>query len=479
MREILALVMLSGCSLLYDPDQLPTFGGSDAGTDSMGSSDGPPDAGFVDSIVEPLRIYEGQGIDNSRPAILTIQGTGFVAGAVTVTIAPTATGAMADLVLGSVNVAADGRSLAVPVVANIMPTVGNETAVPLTITIEQTGEPKITLAWTEVALDELTAITQLPPTQNRYSRVALAAAGTLPTGGPRVSIHSMSSISLAAFHADAMTTAPGAGGCAGGAPGLAGACPGAGGAGVKADANMPVASAGGGAGFSVRGGDGGANTGGPVVGDPFVASYAAPANVASGGGGGGSSALGTADGGAGGAGGGTLELHADGNLTTAALTALGGAGGAGAGGTGGGGAGGLLILRTGHTLAVSSVNVAGGTGGFAGNPGSAGRIRVDAPLGSITGAQIGPAFAISTPVVTTQSTLTVSIRTPSGVAFKLSRLDQHGALVELADVISGTGTADVAVPLVEGWNRLCVTVPGGAYADDIANECVELALIPN
>jgi len=494
MREILALmILLSGCSLLYNPSNLPAGAAGDArpGDDgALGDArvldapvfDAPADAPFAvadpslvrATSVQPALIYEGQGVDHSRPAVLTITGVNFVPGAV-VAIAATDSRATADLTLGAVVVAADGNSLALPVTANVMPLVG-QGSVPLTITISERGFTT-TIAWSETALDELTSVAQLPPTQQRYSQVAIAAAGALPTGGPRVRVHSMSSISLAAFHADATTTAAGAGGCSGGAPGAPGACPGGGGAGASGTAPA-VPTSGGGAGFVAQGGNGGAQTGGPIVGDPFVASYANPANVASGGGGGGST-LAQANGGAGGAGGGTLELRADGDLTTAAITALGGAGSAGTGATGGGGAGGLVILRTGHTFAVASVDVSGGLGGssLAGNAGSAGRVRVDAPLGSIAGAQLGAAFAIDTPLITTQHTLTVTIRIPSLVAFKLSRLDQDGQLLYLPDQMSGTGTVDVAVPLINGWNRLCVTVPGGAYADDIANTCVELAFM--
>jgi hypothetical protein len=482
MRVILALVLLSGCSLLYNPNNLP----SGPGIDAKIYQDAPIDVPFADAdpsmlratSVQPPVIYEGQGVDHSRPAVLTVTGANFVPGRVTVTIAATSGNDTADLTLGSVVVAADGNSFAVPVTANIMPLIGGQTSVPLTITISELGATT-TIRWSETALDELTAVSQLPPTQQRYSRVALAAAGTLPSGGPRATIHSMSSISLAAFHADATTTAAGAGGCSSGAPGAPGACPGGGRAGANGQAAI-IPTPGGGAGFAAKGGDGGAGTGGPMVGDALVASYANPANVASGGGGGGSTvAAGTANGGAGGGGGGTLELHAEGDLTTAAITALGGAGSAGTGATGGGGAGGLVILRTGHTLAVASVDVSGGLGGssLAANAGSSGRIRVDAPLGSVAGAQVGPAFAIDTPLITAQHTLTVTIRIPSLVPFKLSQLDQRGVLVYLPDQMSGTGTVEVNVPLGNGWNKLCLTVPGGAYADDIANECVEIAFM--
>jgi hypothetical protein len=479
MQEFSVLVLLTGCSFLYNPNDLPNAGAIDAKV----FTDVAPDLPFADadptmlraSGVQPPLIYEGQGVDNSRPAVLTISGANFVPGAI-VAIAATNLGDTADLVLGAAVVAGDGNSIAVPVTANIMALVGGETAVPLTITISELGV-STTIAWSETALDELTAVTQLPPTQQRYSRVALAAAGTLPTGGPRVSLHSMSSISLAAFHADALTTAAGAGGCDSGPPSASGACPGGGGAGTSG----ALPSSGGGAGYLAKGGDGGAGTGGPIVGDAFVASYNNPANIASGGGGGGSTALATtANGGAGGGGGGTLELHADGDLTTAALTALGGAGSAGTGATGGGGAGGLVILRTGHTFAVASVDVTGGLGGssLSGNAGSIGRIRVDAPLGSIAGAQAGPAFAIDTPLITAHQTLTVTIRIPSLVAFKLSQLDANSALTYvMPDPMSGTGTLDVPVRLANGWNKLCLTVPGGAYGDDIANECVEIAFM--
>jgi hypothetical protein len=131
-------------------------------------------------------------------------------------------------------------------------------------------------------------------------------------------------------------------------------------------------------------------------------------------------------------------------------------------------------------MTVASVDVSGGLGGasLATNAGSTGRIRVDSALTSIDGAQVGPAFGIDTPLITAQHTLMVNIRIPSLIAFKLSRLDQAGALVYLApDPMSGTGTATIAVPLINGWNKLCLTVPGGLYADDIANECVDVAFM--
>src|SRR5664279_2069794 len=98
MREILAVVVLSGCSLIYNPN---TLKGGDGRDGAVAADDAPADSPFVDSIVQPLRIYEGQGVDNSRPAVLTIRGTGFVAGGVTVTIAPTSSPDTADLTLGA------------------------------------------------------------------------------------------------------------------------------------------------------------------------------------------------------------------------------------------------------------------------------------------------------------------------------------------------------------------------------------------
>ena len=80
-------------------------------------------------------------------------------------------------------------------------------------------------------------------------------------------------------------------------------------------------------------------------------------------------------------------------------------------------------------------------------------------------------------MITDQHTLAVDLQLPSQIAFKLSRLDQRGVLVYLPDVMSGTGIATVDVPLINGWNKLCLTVPGGLYEDDVANECIELAFI--
>ncbi|MBC7978065.1 MAG: hypothetical protein H7138_24040, partial [Myxococcales bacterium] len=184
MQEILALVLLSGCSLLYDPSNLPS--GDDArgpdapGLDAAIPADAPGDQPYGDAdptmlratSVQPPLIYEGQGVDHSRPVVLTITGANFVPGNVTVTIAPTNSADTADLTLGSVEVAADGNSLAVPVTANIMPLIGGQTSVPLTITISELGA-STTIRWSETALDELTSVAQLPPTQQRYARVAL------------------------------------------------------------------------------------------------------------------------------------------------------------------------------------------------------------------------------------------------------------------------------------------------------------------
>src|SRR5450755_3377640 len=139
MQRILMLVLLTSCSLIYDPSKI--HAGDGGGSDGAGFADAPVDTPYVAadpsmvhaSDLQPPVIYEGQGVDNSRPAVLTIRGVNFASGA-TVTIAPTNTGDSADLTVGTVAVAADAHSLAVPITANIMTTLGAGIGVPLTIT---------------------------------------------------------------------------------------------------------------------------------------------------------------------------------------------------------------------------------------------------------------------------------------------------------------------------------------------------------
>ena len=121
MRHHLAALFLllsaNGCSLLYNPNNLPP---PNADADDGDGVDADPTKFQVDDV-GPHVLLEGQGIGGSRPAILTLIGQGFVEGVEVELIAPG--GEPVKFVVDNLNivVASGGSVLAVPVVLPVDP----------------------------------------------------------------------------------------------------------------------------------------------------------------------------------------------------------------------------------------------------------------------------------------------------------------------------------------------------------------------
>ena len=476
---------LAGCSLIYNPSNLPDQRG-DGGPDTP-PIDAPIDSPIADANAALLRLdavkspdlLEGAGQSGSSPQVLVVYGMHILKTA-TITITPA--NPAATIQVSNVSLADDGNSFAALVRAGYMDSV-NEAAgkIDLTITVTQPGADPKTIPWKLQPLDELTttgANAPVPGSTKIYSRVQVNGDIDFIPGAGRAIVKAVGGINITgrvSANANPTTRVPGAGGCAGGVGNNDGQCFGAGKAG------------GGGAGFVVMGGDGAANTGGPVSGDDLVKIYDGQGAAMNKGAGGGGS---TGDGGGGG---GTIELTAGGDInarTVQANAAAGAGGGIGAGG--GGGAGGVVVMRAGGTLThPMALSVAGGAGGGGtlgtGGAGSIGRWRFDAAavmgnppaVGAATPAPrrgpmivrpANPIFEINKP--------TLMIAGKSGDAIQLLTLYPDGT----SETKTATMTSDlypVQPPtLAIGLNTVCVIVPGGNFANDEAKNCLDLAFIP-
>jgi hypothetical protein len=509
------VVLASGCSLIYNPNNIekPPVDASDAPMidadmtvdariDMLPPADANPAALALEDAT-PSVIYEGQGVDNSPPAMLVIKGHHFIPGA-TVSISPNT-----GLTLGTPMVSANGDYIAVPITIDVDGS--NATAtVPLTISVDENGATTQMLAG-KLSLQQLPQLvgTSLTlPLAERYSRVALTGAATFTGTGP-VLIRSMSSITCmgipAKGAAPASTTTAGAagpGGCPGGAEASAGGCAG-------------VIGGGGGGGYGTAGTTGGGGGAGGALGakhgTELIISYqgmmadGADRNQSSGGGGGAAvnATLGS-KGGAGGGGGGTVELTAGGDINCGAVNVSGGNGAnatstlsTAASGGGGGGAGGVIVVRTeAGTITNTTLTASGGSpgdgagGGAAGGQGGAGRIRVDTPGTVPTTAPTGVvhrglAFAAATMRVSTTDNPMVTLLGTAGDVFDMYVVDPAG--VEhfgepKNQTIDGNGMKSLVVTLLPGYNRLCATLrPGVRNKDDrfsLADTCVEIAYLP-
>lgn len=519
------VVFASGCSLIYNPNNIekPPIDATDAPMvdaemtadariDAAPISDANPAALTIEDAT-PSVIYEGQGVDNSAPAILVIKGHHFIPGA-TVSISP-ATG----LTLGTPMVSANGDYIMVPVTVAVDGS-QSTTTVPLTISVDETGASTqmLTGKLTLQPLPTLTGSTLTLPLAERYARVAITGAPTFAGTAGRVIIRSMSSITCAGIAAKGATPAStvaagaaGPGGCAGGGESATGGCSGVIGGGGAGGAAGGGGGGGGGYGTAgaVGGGGGAGGALGPKHGTPLIVSYdgstadGADRNQASGGGGG-APANGLANGGGGGGGGGTVELTAGGDINCGAVNVSGGDGhdatttlGTAASGGGGGGAGGVIVVRTDSgTITNTTLTTAGGAGGAGagggapGGQGGAGRIRVDAPGSLPTTAPTGVvhrglSFAAATMHVSTTDNPMVTLLGTEGDVFDMYVVDAAG-LEHTGEpqnqTIDSNGMKSVVVTLLPGYNRLCATLrPGTRNKDDrfsLADKCVEIAYLP-
>lgn len=517
--------VLAGCSLIYNPSNLPAPGTDaavDAGPDAEIILDADPRMVTLDAV-SPLAIYEGQGESGSQPALVVIHGQHIVDNATTVAITPATGNAM--LTVGTPVVAKNGRWIAVPVTAAVDGSLNQGATIALDVTLTQSlpaeagggtatatlrdqlrlvglkelnrnTTPEVTVAGSVVTLDT----TKL---EERYSKVDFATppVGTLLfAGANRAIIRSMSSITTGSLQAKGVAAVAVAGGCPGGEAQSTGGCDGTiGGHGGGAPV-LGSAGGGGGGGFVAAGAPGGGSTnagpGGARTGDALIVRYdGASPNLGGGGGGGGNPTL-SALGGRGGASGGAIDLHADGDLRVqGAINVDGGVGTNGGSGlatsaAGGGGAGGIAMLRAGGALTISDpVSAKGGAGGAgtgghgSGGAGADGRVRWDAPSGTapITNAgttRRGPAFTVANRLFR-EPEATITLIGTANDRFNVYYI--HGDSIEPGPQgrsFGVNGTASFNITLPQGHNRLCITLEGGQQGSAESDKCIDIAFLP-
>lgn len=477
LAELLCTAALAGCSVIYNPSNLP----DKTVTPDAAVADANPALLRLDEVKSPV-LLEGAGQDGSAPQILVVYGMHITQGA-TVTIAPKTPNADVAIEVASVSIAHDGNSFAALVSAGYMDNL-DETGpnafgeIALAITVTQDGATPQSIDWGLRPLDELAAGTQAAPGADKlFSRAEVAGDVIFMPGPTRAIVKTVGKLDISGkVTANANGRAAGAGGCAGGMATQSGECFGAGKGG------------GGGAGFALPGTNGAQNTAGPASGDPLIKIYDGVGVAMNRGGGGGGG-----DGAVGGGGGGTIELTAGGDLRVGTLEAK-GAGGesSGLGRGGGGGSGGAVVLRAGGSLALpTAIDLAGAGGGNGtlglgpGGDGALGRWRFDAS--AVTG----------TPPMTPAPRRGPMIVRPANPIFEMKKVTLmvagdpiNNSAVTLVVVypdettetknVTLTGEVSSVTPpeLQIGLNTVCVLVPGGAFVNDEAKNCVDVAFVP-
>ncbi|HEX4420468.1 MAG TPA: hypothetical protein VH165_21280 [Kofleriaceae bacterium] len=513
------ITMLAGCSWIYNPNNLggpPSEAGIDAPSDAEIILDADPTMLVINGVA-PATIYEGQGDGGSAPAMVVLSGHNMIDNNTTVELMPASGAPMIDV--GPPTIAKDGNWIAIPVTAHVDMALAKTAAITFDIRVSEDipGQPGMRSMSTLSGQLTLQGLEELAPgatfdtttLDTRYSKVTFSGMTTTFTGSARAIIHSMSSITatataLAANGANGIngTAAAAVGGCSGGGPSSPGGCDAT--VGGKAGVSGGLvggAGGGGGGGFGTDGMGGtgnGAGAPGSRTGDELITTYdgynSLTPNRAGGGGGGGTGV--TGGNGGGGAGGGSIELTAEGDVTTSAISVNGGAGQAAPIGTttmtgGGGGAGGLVMLRAGGTLTTTgAISVNGGAGGTgssgAGGMGAPGRVRWDAAVGTGPAASNGtlhrgPAFVLDTRL----------FRAP------VVRIALNGAASDHYDVyainygvngavnypgpqitVGPDGKVSYLQTLQQGLSHLCVTIDSGKQGASEADTCVDVAFLP-
>lgn len=487
---------LAGCSLLYNPGNLPG-----AAVDAAPEVDAPTVVDPTDltlTSVGPTTLYEGQGDGGSRKAMLTIVGNNIAMNA-TVELVAAEPDAQLALDLEHAVRSASGTAIAIPLTAPI-DRAHDARDVKLTVRVSQptpdggTATRELGDAITFRNLPELTAkLTNPALLEPLYSQVQVTDAMTFAScAATPVVIRAVASIELGDVHVDASGQAPGCGGAAGGAKVVIGGGPGGGMPAALIGAGLVVAASGGG--FAEAGGPGlpgllgaGSTPGGPATGDELLRAFP---TGSSGGGGGGSNP--------GGGGGGALELTAGGTLTARTLTANGGVGGADGllTGAGGGGSGGVVLLRSGATATIAKVTVDGGLGGphvstplAVAGAGSQGRLRYDVVKLAGTpdlppARRAGVVFADPTPLVVTERTPRLTVNSAVSPTAAMNEFDYYvfndaNATVDSGSVRLVTATVVLSPQLAPGLDRICVTPSKRDPIKDVAlTTCTEVAYVP-
>lgn len=487
--------LASGCSWLYDPDDLVDYI----------QPEPPPEpldcwALSLAPLPSSFALLEGIGDFESRPAVLVVAGTN---------ITPLATLAVTDmngLPVTGVEIAGPstvtggyGTHIATPMIARVNRALANLAETPLKITVAQGceadlnhPEPRVvsqSIEWRLLGFDELIStgtVTYNTDMTLTYSVVdiggGLSAFGDAPAK-PLI-LRSNSSITVGGpIEVNADETSPGAGGGVGGAGTGNGSGPGAG---QGFPAALLTAGNGGGAGFATAAGG---TLAGPPAGDPFITHYD---NINRGSGGGGGAVLLGGPGGVGGGGGGTVELSALGTTTLrGTISARGGDGGGNnANSAGGGGSGGVIVVRGGKKVdAQMTFDVVGGSSRATANGGALGRVRIDSPEQVVAEATKdlavrGVTFPVDLPITTDKGKtdlFEISLVGSPRANVEVVVSDINKAVVDTAQVNFETASqATVEVTLARGYNRICVSPVSMLSASKAGStNCVELANIPN
>jgi hypothetical protein len=481
---------LTGCSLLYNPNNLPVAANDASAAPLDLYVTARPDLLELIAVGPPV-LFEGQGTGGSRPAILAITGENLADDA-SVVLVPVDGSSPPTIEIDNVSAAHAPGVLVVAVTLPIDTNRGTTGASDLALTVQvsqasSTGTVTKTLEGKLVLrnLPELDApITSSASLAPLYSRVQVKGSLSFTSNAAKAVVRAVSSIDVGDVHADASGQAPGPGGSAGGGTLAPGAGVSGGKPGTLVDlSHLSLVVAGSGGGFGQAGTMGQpSNPGGAVSGDELLVTYAG--NASSGGGGGGANA--------GGGGGGTLELTAGGTLTAGNITANGGVGGAGAllAGAAGGGSGGAIVLRSGGPAKLGAISASGGPGGTAtsnnGGAGGDGRLRYDVP--SFAGAapampamhRRGVAFAEGSPLIAhdPHQVLQLTSDVASALSFKVVVLDAAGATTEATSIMFATPSVMIAPTLGVGYNRVCVTPPLGNPGIAESTTCLDLAYVP-
>ena len=477
---IVATTTLAGCSLLYNPNDLPPR--FDAMPDAQMIVDANPVALAIASV-EPAVLREGTGDGGSRREVLVLTGTNIAQTGVTVEITAAADQAdvpMFTLDTDAMQIDAYGENIAIPITLPVDVGLNAGETVKLDIKVTQddgAGTPVAVVVSGKLELvgyNEYDAAAPLAADAagNVFSRVRLST-GTLPPppGDGPIYIHSNSSLSLTApVVLDGKTSATADVGGAGG--------PNAGDGGAGGKGGLQFGSTG----TPGTGPAGGLSNGGnaaPFGGDEALATLALDRNRGSGGGGGNSGTL-AARGGNGGGGGGAIALSADGNVTLGSVSAKGapgevaGSAGLGAPSTdGGAGSGGVIVVRAGGMVMTGVLDVAGGA---ASNPG---RVRVDASeaAGIPMSAYRGPMFVNLPEVVASERpTLEVVGGANNQLQYYISHAGNNEGPYPLTLGTNGRKMFEPQVPLKKGRSTICLLVPG-ADTNSPTKNCASLAHI--
>lgn len=507
-----ALAGLAGCSLIYNPANLP-----DPLSDGVIEPDAMPDMQVIPidadpglleiTDVSPRELLEGQGIDGSRKAVVIVTGVNMIETAtvqITAHAGETQTPAI-TVDNAAVQVSIDGLTLAVPVTVDIDPAIGPTAAVgsirldvtvtqptaggPVSKTLSERGTPEdpvLTLVGLEEHLAGPLAIALDQP-RKRFAKID-ATTLTFTGSGDLPFVEAVSSITIAdpvSVDGNGITAGPGNpnnGGSGGqgilGEPGSPGNGDGKG---------LPNA---GGGGFGTAGQGGADGTGGGQVGAANLASLASP-NLGSGGAGAAGPAL-NARGGDGGGGGGTIAITAGGNLAFERITANGGNGVQRNGNTGGGGSGGAVLLRAGNTITIEAgggVSAIGGTSAQNGGGGGAGRVRFDAGVKATSVASTpavghrGVMLDAATPLIVRDQRPAIMIHGQPNTDYKYTVENEAGTMTRLSGDLGipsgGTAAEDaLAVDLFRGFNRVCLRVQNATGNEPEGVNCVTIAFVP-